>query len=149
MDITTTETLLFTAAAVGFLHTVMGPDHFLPFIAMSRAGGWSLRKTAVVTTACGIGHVLSSVVLGLLGLALGVAVARLVAIEEFRGDVAGWLLLGFGLAYMVWGLHRAAQLAARPRARPIRRHARLSRSRTRSKRSCPGKHHGLGLCIQR
>ncbi len=103
-------TLLFlvgTAATIGLFHTVTGPDHFLPFIAMSRAGNWSLRTTVLVTAACGVGHVASSVVLGLAGLALGSAVLGLTRIEEFRGDVAGWLLLGFGLAYMVWGLRRA------------------------------------------
>jgi sulfite exporter TauE/SafE len=103
----TLEALLATAAVIGFVHTATGPDHFLPFIALSRAGGWSLRKTMLVTTACGIGHVASSVVLGLAGLAIGAAVAGLVHIEDFRGSVAGWLLLGFGLAYMVWGLRRA------------------------------------------
>lgn len=103
----TLDVLVLTAAFVGFFHTLTGPDHFLPFIALSRAGNWSLRKTMLVTTACGIGHVASSVLLGLAGLALGTAVARLVDIEEFRGSVAGWMLFGVGLAYMVWGLRRA------------------------------------------
>ncbi len=29
--------LVVTAVTVGVLHTVMGPDHYLPFVAMSRA----------------------------------------------------------------------------------------------------------------
>jgi nickel/cobalt transporter (NicO) family protein len=103
----TLETLLATAAFIGIAHTATGPDHFLPFIALSRAGNWSLRKTMIITAACGVGHVASSVVLGLTGLAIGAAVAGLVNIESFRGGVAGWLLFGFGLAYMVWGLRRA------------------------------------------
>ena len=37
--------LLWTAASIGFVHTLLGPDHYLPFVAMSRAGGWSARKT--------------------------------------------------------------------------------------------------------
>ncbi len=99
--------LTFTAAFIGLFHTATGPDHFLPFIALSRAGDWSLGKTMLVTTACGIGHVLSSVLLALAGLALGTAAAELVSIEQFRGNVAGWLLVGVGLAYMIWGLRRA------------------------------------------
>ncbi len=99
--------LAATAAGIGLFHTVTGPDHFLPFIALSRAGNWSLRGTMLVTAACGVAHVASSVLLGLAGLAVGSAVARLARIEEFRGDVAGWLLLAFGLAYMVWGIRRA------------------------------------------
>ncbi|MGD9723895.1 MAG: sulfite exporter TauE/SafE family protein [Pirellulales bacterium] len=107
MPESTLETLLATAAFIGFIHTATGPDHFLPFIALSQAGNWSLRKTMLVTTACGIGHVASSVLLGLAGLAIGAAVAGLTNIEEFRGSIAGWLLLSFGLAYLVWGLRRA------------------------------------------
>jgi ABC-type nickel/cobalt efflux system permease component RcnA len=60
-----------------------------------------------VTLVCGIGHVAGSIALGLAGLVLGSAVAGLVTIEEFRGDMAGWLLLSFGLVYLVWGLRRA------------------------------------------
>ncbi len=96
-----------TAASIGFLHTLLGPDHYLPFLAMSRVGGWSLRKTVLITLLCGVGHVLSSVVLGVIGIAFGVAVLKLEGIEGFRGDLAGWLLLAFGLVYFVWGVRRA------------------------------------------
>jgi hypothetical protein len=60
-----------------------------------------------VTTVCGIGHVASSVVLGGLGLAFGVAVARIEGVESGRGDLAAWALVAFGLAYAVWGLRHA------------------------------------------
>ncbi len=99
--------LLIAAASIGFGHTLMGPDHYLPFIVMSQSGKWSLRKTAIVTFLCGIGHVLSSVVLGLVGVALGIAVFKLESIEEFRGGIAGWCLIAFGLVYTVWGVRRA------------------------------------------
>jgi nickel/cobalt exporter len=95
-----------TAATIGFVHTVIGPDHYLPFIVMSRARRWSLSKTLFISFLCGLGHVLSSVALGFLGLALGLAVARLEGVESLRGGVAAWLLIGFGLAYLVWGLWR-------------------------------------------
>jgi len=99
--------LLATAASLGFIHTLIGPDHYLPFIVMSRAGKWSLMKTMVVTLFSGIGHILSSVVLGFVGVALGIAVGKLEAVESFRGDLAGWALITFGLVYGVWGLRRA------------------------------------------
>ncbi|MBU1984941.1 sulfite exporter TauE/SafE family protein, partial [bacterium] len=41
------------------------------------------------------------------GLFFGVEVLKLTALESFRGEIAGWLLFGFGLAYMLWGLRRA------------------------------------------
>ncbi len=99
--------LITTAASIGFFHTLLGPDHYLPFIAMSRSGKWSLRKTTFVTLICGIGHVLSSVLLGLLGISFGLAIAKLELFESFRGDLATWALIAFGLVYFAWGVRRA------------------------------------------
>jgi sulfite exporter TauE/SafE len=96
-----------TAALIGTLHTLAGPDHYLPFVFMARAGKWSRARALVVTLLCGIGHVLGSVLLGVAGIALGVAVARLEWIESARGDIATWALIGFGLAYAAWGLRQA------------------------------------------
>lgn len=99
--------LTVTAASIGLVHTLLGPDHYLPFVVLSRARGWTRAKTAAVTTLCGIGHVGSSVLLGTVGIALGLAVSQLALFESTRGDIAAWLLTAFGLVYMVWGLRRA------------------------------------------
>jgi nickel/cobalt exporter len=99
--------LTITAASVGFFHTILGPDHYLPFIMMSWARKWSVVKTVIITFLCGIGHIASSVVLGLIGVAFGLAVHKLVKIESVRGNIAAWLFIAFGLVYFVWGLHRA------------------------------------------
>jgi nickel/cobalt exporter len=107
MNETSLSILLVTAASLGFVHTLTGPDHYVPFVAMSRIGRWSLSKTMWVTALCGVGHVMSSVVLGLLGIGLGLAVTRLEWFEGWRGNIAGWLLLGFGLAYFAWGVRQA------------------------------------------
>jgi nickel/cobalt exporter len=93
-----------TAASVGLVHTILGPDHFVPFVVLSRARRWSLAKTVSVTAACGVAHVLSSVVLGALGIALGIAVAHLELVEAWRGDLAAWLLIAFGAGYLAWGV---------------------------------------------
>jgi len=96
-----------TAAGLGLVHTVIGPDHYLPFIVIGRARNWTLRKTLLVSFFAGLGHILSSVVLGFVGVALGIAVARLEGVESARGAIAACLLIGFGLAYFIWGLRRA------------------------------------------
>jgi nickel/cobalt exporter len=93
-----------TAATIGFIHTVVGPDHYVPFIMMSQAQNWSRAKTLLVTFFCGIGHVLSSVVLGFIGIAFGIALHKLEVIESIRGDIAAWVLIAFGLLYGIWGL---------------------------------------------
>lgn len=104
--------LCLTAVTVGAVHTLLGPDHYVPFVAMSQAGAWSVAKTLRVTAACGLAHVAGSVAIGLGGLALGLAVLRLETLESFRGDLAAWLMIGFGLAYLTWGLVRGARTHA-------------------------------------
>jgi nickel/cobalt transporter (NicO) family protein len=101
------QVLLIAAASIGFFHTLFGPDHYLPFVVMSKAGKWSLRKTTLITFLCGLGHVLSSVLLGAIGVALGVAVTRMTALESLRGNIAAWALIAFGLVYFAWGMRQA------------------------------------------
>lgn len=99
--------LLLTAGSIGVVHTLLGPDHYLPFVALSKARNWSLARTSVITTACGVGHVISSIVIGTIGILAGAAVERVVDLESWRGDIAAWLLFGFGLAYLAWGVKKA------------------------------------------
>ncbi len=99
--------LVISAVTIAFTHTLMGPDHYLPFIMISKAKKWSLQKTMSVTALCGVGHVLSSVILGFLGIAFGIALRHLTWFEAFRGNIAAYLLIAFGLAYFLWGLNRA------------------------------------------
>ncbi|MCX6832664.1 MAG: hypothetical protein NT028_11150, partial [candidate division Zixibacteria bacterium] len=66
--------LAVTAASIGFIHTVAGPDHYIPFIVMAKARKWSMTKTTWITFLCGLGHIGGSVILGLIGVALGIAV---------------------------------------------------------------------------
>jgi len=103
----TISTLALTAASLGFFHTIIGPDHYLPFVMMSWARKWSWLKTTVITILCGFGHIASSVVLGLIGVSLGMVLKKLTIVESYRGSIAAWLLIGFGLVYFVWGLRRA------------------------------------------
>jgi len=100
-------TLYITAAMLGFIHTVFGPDHYVPFIVMAKARNWGALKTVVLTILCGIGHIMSSVIIGLLGVIFGIEVMKLKALESFRGNIAGWLLIIFGFTYLVWGIYRA------------------------------------------
>ena len=99
--------LYITAATIGFVHTLFGPDHYLPFIMMSRARKWSLVKTGIITFLCGLGHVMSSVVLGAVGIMFGIVVMKLEAFEAARGNLAGWALMAFGFTYLIWGIHKA------------------------------------------
>ena len=103
------QLLILTAIGISFLHTIAGPDHYLPFIALSKARGWSLSRTIFWTIICGCGHVWSSVLLGLGGAALGWSLTKIDGLESLRGGIAAWSLLVFGIAYLLWGLIRAKQ----------------------------------------
>lgn len=98
--------LLLSSASLGFIHTVLGPDHYLPFIVLSKARKWPQSKTLWITFFSGIGHVGSSVLIGILGIALGYGVNRLEAVESGRGDIVPWLMMAFGLAYLLFGIIR-------------------------------------------
>lgn len=99
--------LAITAASIGFFHTLFGPDHYLPFIMMSKARNWSTPKTMLITFLCGLGHVGSSVVLGIIGVSIGIAITKIEFFESFRGNLAAWAFIAFGLVYFIWGLRRA------------------------------------------
>jgi len=99
--------LLFTAVTISCVHTFSGPDHYLPFVALSRSKGWSRPRTVLWTIVCGIGHVGSSVLLGLIGIAVGFSLSKLSWFEGIRGGFAAWALLLFGLGYTLWGLYQA------------------------------------------
>ena len=99
--------LVINAAAIGSIHTLLGPDHYLPFIVLSRTRRWSRPKTAWITLACGLGHVASSIIIGRIGFALGASLKHFDLIEKIRGEIATWVLLAFGLVYAAWGLYRA------------------------------------------
>lgn len=99
--------LIITAASLGFIHTVLGPDHYVPFVAISKAKKWTISKTLWITSICGAGHVLGSIVLGMTGVFSGILVDKLEIIESVRGTIAAYLLIAFGLVYMIYGLRRA------------------------------------------
>ncbi|MBI5325266.1 MAG: sulfite exporter TauE/SafE family protein [Ignavibacteriae bacterium] len=99
--------LISTAVTLGFIHTIVGPDHYIPFIAIAKARNWTNLKVIGIVSLCGLGHILSSVIIGLIGIALGITISSIESFESSRGEIAGWLLIGFGLLYMLWGIKKA------------------------------------------
>lgn len=100
-------TLLLSVVTISCLHTASGPDHYLPFIVLSRSRGWSVTRTIGLTILCGLGHVLSSLLIGLAGLWLGWQLSSLTWVQQFRGDLSAWALFFFGIIYLGWGIWQA------------------------------------------
>ena len=97
--------LLLTAAATAAFHTLI-PDHWLPFVLVGRARGWSARTTAAVSGLSAVVHTLLSIALGLLALRLGQEAASAIGERLERGS--GLLLIGFGTAYALWAWRKGA-----------------------------------------
>lgn len=98
--------LLLTAASIGFFHTLLGPDHYLPFIMMAKARNWKIQKTMLITFLCGLGHVAGSVILGLIGITVGIAISKIKIFEAYRGSLAAWGFIVFGFIYLLWGIRK-------------------------------------------
>ncbi len=107
--------LVATVAAVGVLHTLV-PDHWAPIAAIARRQGWSIARTGRAAAIAGLGHVLSTLLLGVLLWAAGAVLALRYA--HAVSVVAAAALIGFGawIAFAGWREVRAhagdgAQLA--------------------------------------
>jgi sulfite exporter TauE/SafE len=98
--------LVLSAATLGVIHTLLGPDHYLPFIVLSRARKWTRTRILWITFISGVGHVTGSVVLGLIGIAMGISLGRLEAIESSRGSIVAWMLIAFGMLYTAYGIYK-------------------------------------------
>lgn len=79
----------------------------MPFVALAKSSRWKMAQLAFIATLAGIGHVASSLLIGVLGLWAGWAVLKMEGAEAWRGGVSIWLLIGFGMAYAIWGLKHA------------------------------------------
>ena len=98
--------LVLSAASLGLIHTLLGPDHYLPFIVLSKARKWTRTRTLWITFISGLGHVLGSVVLGMIGIAMGLSLSKLEAFEASRGSLVGWMLIAFGVLYTAYGVFK-------------------------------------------
>ena len=105
---TTLVALLTAAVLTGMIHTAAGPDHYLPFIAISRSRGYGYCKTILWTVVCGVGHVGSSILLalGFMFFAELLTEARLELLDAWRGDIAAYAMIGMGTALLIHSLHK-------------------------------------------
>ena len=109
MEISTMSALMWFALVTAVVHTVAGPDHYLPFVMIAKAQKYSWRKAALLTLICGIGHVASALIIALVfnaGISY-IASDLQTKIEDVQSSMAAYALIGFGVAYLAWALrHR-------------------------------------------
>src|SRR3954462_5890241 len=96
MDSAVLTTIAATGFTVAFLHAAI-PTHWLPFVLVARARGWSRGKAIAVLALAGLGHV---ALMSLFGLAVaGLGFQLDAAIGRAFPWIAGALLLGFAGFY--------------------------------------------------
>lgn len=101
--------LWWTALLTAVIHTIAGPDHYLPFIAIAKSRNYGLKKTLAWTFICGLGHIASAllIALGFVYLSHFLTDAQFAGLEDNRSDLAAYALIGLGGAYLLWALrHR-------------------------------------------
>jgi hypothetical protein len=88
---------LIAAAGVGFGHAVL-PDHWAPLAVVGRTRRYSLRTVACLSGLAGVAHVLVSLVLGGVIIAIGLQFRS--SIEHAQSAIVGSLLVATGVAFL-------------------------------------------------
>jgi nickel/cobalt transporter (NicO) family protein len=123
----TTPALIAAAAGVGLGHAIM-PDHWVPLAVVGRTRHYPLARVARLSGLAGAAHVLVSLILG--GLIIAVGLQFRSTIEHAQATIVGAVLVATGLAFT------ALELAGRGHT-----HAHASES---GHEHGPGHHHGPG-----
>src|SRR5450755_2857383 len=94
----TSPALLAAAAGVGFGHAIL-PDHWVPLAVLSRARRYPLAKTARLSILAAIAHVLLSIVLGAVIIAIGLQFRS--TVQHAQDTIIGALLIATGVGFII------------------------------------------------
>jgi nickel/cobalt exporter len=92
----TSPALIAAAAGVGFGHALM-PDHWVPLAVVGRARGYPIARIARLSGLAGLAHVLVSLLLG--GLIVAVGLQFRTAVEHAQSIIVGSVLVLTGVAF--------------------------------------------------
>jgi nickel/cobalt exporter len=90
--------LLAAAAGVGFGHAIL-PDHWVPLAVLGRTRRYPLSRIARLSGLAGVAHVLVSLVLGAVIIAIGLRFRS--TIQSAQDTIIGCLLIATGLGFAV------------------------------------------------
>lgn len=95
------ENVVVVAAGIGVLHTLLGPDHYLPLVGMAQERRFSRRKLAAATLLFGVVHVGSAALLALVCAKFTPALVEIVAsADRARAVFCGVMLMAFGIGLL-------------------------------------------------
>jgi hypothetical protein len=90
--------LILAIFLVGIFHTIV-PDHWLPIAVIARQQNWSRIQTVRAALIAGTGHVISTLLIGLVFWGIGTIFARTAG--DYVNTLASLALVGFG-AWIAW-----------------------------------------------
>ena len=90
--------LLAAAAGVGFGHAIL-PDHWVPLAVVGRTRRYPLSRIARLSSLAGVAHVLVSIVLGAVIIAIGLQFRS--TIEHAQDTIIGCILIATGIGFFV------------------------------------------------
>jgi len=93
---TTTPALLAAAAGVGFGHAIL-PDHWVPLAVLGRTRRYPLGRVARLSGMAGVAHVLVSIVLGAVIIAVGLQFRS--TVQSAQDTIIGCVLILTGLGF--------------------------------------------------
>ena len=100
MGTTSLIVLLLAGASVASFHAIL-PDHWMSIALVARAQRWSMGRTTRVALWTGVGHVLGSIALGVIVIALGYGLKGILRLE---GPIVGIVLVLTGVGLFLWSL---------------------------------------------
>lgn len=90
--------LLAAAAGVGFGHAIL-PDHWVPLAVLGRTRRYPLARVARLSGLAGVAHVLVSIILGAVIIAIGLQFRS--SIQSAQDTIIGWILIATGIGFAV------------------------------------------------
>ena len=99
-----TPALLAAAAGVGFGHAIL-PDHWVPLAVLGRTNNYPVRRVARLSGLAGVAHVLVSLVLG--GVIIAVGLQLRGTVESAQSAIVGTVLILTGAGFAAVELARA------------------------------------------
>ena len=97
----TTPALFAAAAGVGIGHAIL-PDHWVPLAVLGRARRYPLSKVARLSGLAGIAHVLLSIILGGVIIAIGLQFRS--TVQSAQDTIIGCLLIATGVGFAIFEL---------------------------------------------
>jgi nickel/cobalt transporter (NicO) family protein len=94
---TLSPALLAASAGVGFGHAIL-PDHWVPLAVLGRARRYPLSKVARLSGLAGVAHVLLSIILGAVIIAIGLQFQS--TVQSAQDTIIGGLLVATGIGFV-------------------------------------------------